>query len=649
MITLAPINNSKIPNARFAQRGETALTQGQISEVNCYAKPRNTQLAYQGYKANIDMFVAATLRNETLSVHSQGADVNFFNTSLPISIGPVIISFKDDITTPTLDAVLSGIKKFSPVSQNSGIAKHKFCFTIQKPTYTMLVKLEPFVKVESPRMLGVCTRVAGIEMAKVLCCVEGYLRTNQYPAFRKEGDAMEMEDVGLGLQKRKVAKWSEESSLMKRLRYTEGVSMTHAIGDQTVKEDGIWIGSISDADVEIPGELNQVVINAKPSKQFNLSNSVFHPRNLPKETGILFPYFDGMNLPDPKFIMSTISNLFFRTLGKDPKASVSLMRRHVGDFATTKSAVALAHLLKGVEISLDSQGQLMVLADKGTYLGFVVIGAGWDIMFGNSWFSPDDADTLQEQIRTVKTHEGSLVEVLGMLREDGIKVDEVECGVDLAVALSKVKFSGEEEEVRERQEAYEEAVNGLDFGTRPVGAAAETILEAVMTIGDVSMSLQKQHVYFPKAAHYHYFTERAAVVWSRFGQAGPSFRIGKTGVGHPITQDMAKDNKEGEIHRKGVKTVMFTKRSFIQAYQDLVAWVGDSFRVYESQDKRAQGYQFGRFSGAQADKFLKGVAGCMQSVKVVMGVKDDGKKKIVAEAEDVDMDVPAPVVTDFTF
>jgi hypothetical protein len=484
-----------------------------------------------------------------------------------------------------------------------------------------------------------------MDAARILNCIELYLRTNTYPAFKNDEDIIALPGSiawNIGAEKRPA--FFTEEHLSKRPRYSAGVTMTHTKGKgkKEEEESGSWFGRESDMDVEYTA-LDSHVFYAKPSPAKDSKASWSAPKDVPSLPGLCFPYFPGMITADKKTLRHIPGRHFLRLFGEEPKPHYLEYRNRCGGFATSESGIIMTHILSGVDISLETQTKLHLLFDGHTYLGFCILGAKWAIQRGGSWVLPKPSDDLHADLKSIVTHETSLTEVTKKLGDMGIT-----CGLDcdacdLAEALSGIDWNSisDEDERKDTQRWFEERVGRLDFGTRATNFGADTVAEALSDIADTSEMLEN-HVHFPPADQYHIFKKREAIALARFGYLVPSFHIEK-GINSVRVSSMHADREKGEGNRKAVTKILVAMKPLAKAVKDFQLFRNHK-QVFQASNERAATYRLHSWSGDPKNRFLERVGTFINSIKESSDVAPGGSRKaeskVVAEEDFVVVDVP---------
>jgi len=191
MLLLSPFSEgSSVADPRFTSRGFPTNRQGPVSDSPIIAIALEHQLAYSGYKDNIDMFLAATALNKTFSIAIPGIDIEekHFTYSYPLDLPRICISFKPSTPVTFVNTSIEKLKKTCEVTRVEGIKNHTKCFLLENPPMSFLNFVKPYILENAPRQAGYCQIHEALQAAKVLAMIDLYLRTNTYPAFKDDED-----------------------------------------------------------------------------------------------------------------------------------------------------------------------------------------------------------------------------------------------------------------------------------------------------------------------------------------------------------------------------------------------------------------------------------------------------------------------------
>jgi hypothetical protein len=644
MLYLTPFNTSGVSNSSFAARGLSKHKPGPISSIHILTIPQVRQIAYDGYEKNIDAFLAATALQKHLNCTNETFDVELskLDITFPLSIPRVVVSFPK-LPANTLTKILEKIEEKSSYEKIQGIAKHPAAYIIHRPTWSMVRQLAPHCQKEIPQIDGSVKVHNAVEMFKVYALIELYLRTNTYPAFKDKRGGKAHVNASTSYPLKRPCDIKDEH-LSKKTTYTT-VSMTHNDG---TKESGLWFGKIADKEVMFTEEafnINNAVFSAKPSPLTSSTASWSTPSNAPSMPGLPFEYFEGMNTGDASFLKTTISRFGLRVLGKENYQS---LRGAVAGFASSKEGQVLAHILMGMTISLEGQGQLHLLFDGQKYVGFVVYGERWQIQVGGTWYIPMRTIDLRNELGKIKTHQSSLAEVELLLRSKGVIPCADMDAVKLAGFLAEVKWSEDKEIRRGEQKKFEDLVGRLEFGKNAVEVGHKSLIEAIRSIVEEDIDLSGNFVHFPMAEDYHYFKKRSAIVLAQFGYKVPSFSIFKDETSFVVKDILGGESDAAKARRKGIPAILIALKPLKYAVPDF-----DKFRkapkICSKSKERASDYRHLQFGGDFKDYIVKSLGDLIEKIKATidadaeLGDEDDEdmereEDKVVVNPDDFDFD-----------
>jgi hypothetical protein len=606
---LTAFNTSGIENTLFASKGLSKMKPGPVSSTPTVTVPQTHQIAYDGYLANIDAFLAATSLQTKVNVNAEYfPQVDLFSTEItfPLPIPRITVSFAK-MPQASLQKIIDAVKTKSSMERMEGINRHPAAYIINNPTWAMIAKLAPYCQDNIPQINGAVQIHHAVQMKAAYAVIELYLRTNTYPAFRDGRTNRASVNAEVNSKKRNVVQ--ELGGIAKKMRYAN-VTMTHkAEPQQGVKEDGFWVGTSSDANVEFESEdvaINEAVFVAKPSPVTSTEASFSTPVNTPNLAGLVFEYFDGMNMPDSSHIRSTMARFALRMLGKEAYLK---FRDSVAGFASSKSGLEIAHIMKGMEISLEAQGQLHLLMDGPRYLGFVVMGARWQIMIGTTWYVPQKASELRSSLRSIKSHQSACDEIRIILKAKGFNTvpDDFDNAMQIAELLGQVVWSENADTRREEQKRLEEACMRLEFGTTPTNVGHVSVMRAIKQCVDDAEDITGNHVHFPLAKDYSAFRHRHGRVLAQFGFKAPSFVISNPLTSIVISEKYAGSSAEAKACRDAVKAIIIAMKPIAEAAADFAKW-RLRLKVTTETKERAGGYRYVVFGKDYKEATLKYIA-----------------------------------------
>jgi hypothetical protein len=177
-----------------------------------------------------------------------------------------------------------------------------------------------------------------------------------------------------------------------------------------------------EVDANIPSRaitLKSVVIVAKPAPFYPSVN--FGPASsVPNESGIVFPYFYQMITPDYQILNDVVFRHFLENLGDTRENFIKGYKRFESATKTwmdSPEGMVFQHIFFGIDLALQTQARLFVVAEHGQYHGFVLIGRGFSIIAQDMEFQPVDAEQLRIEISSMSPHDLALAEIVKMFSE----------------------------------------------------------------------------------------------------------------------------------------------------------------------------------------------------------------------------------------
>jgi len=426
----------------FLARGLNAFTIARISDVGVFARPLEHQLAYDGYKANLECFLTATALQKKVSCTTEHCPFpSGYTITAPIPIPRVVFTLKGPLTEEQ-------VTKFEQAYESSGLLKIKtkaeHTYTLEAPTLDQIRKLKKGSTPRSINLDGYAQISGAYVMLPVLCMMDAFLSTHTYSFRRSDVDpnTESSEPFVPAAEIRNEAMYyrpgHKKASDTKYKDLDEGKRYKWREDD---KEDLTpWLSC------RIPNSMPVLV--AKPSRKPS-KTSWGLPKEVPNKPGLLFPYFQGMLTDDTKGVRAMITSLFFRCLGDEmtnPRDAYLDIKQHIGSVSNTPQGLVLSHILKGMELGMDAQAQTFLLFDKAQYMGFVLLGEEFKVHF-NGWHTPLSADELQAELAQLLTHDSALDALAAALSRcqmlnSSVQLDysreDIDTSDDLCDTLSKV-------------------------------------------------------------------------------------------------------------------------------------------------------------------------------------------------------------------
>lgn len=473
MLFLAKETSKSLPASMAFKQRNLNLAQARVSELVCTAKPTQTQIAYSGYKDNLEAFLFATATQRKVTTEGSVYSIpDSWVPKLPLAYPRVIVRFARQQTPEMIRLFEEKMAEFGTLKV--AVGKGPSSYTIERPTMKILQEILPTVCSPTGAYVdGHAQLNAAKAILPVYRCIDLFLATNtydyklpslEYPANDKGGSVFTapsaQNSIGVLTEfripdsnywrdgfndkgpARKRSRIPDKGG-KKKFHKDEPDDITPALATQAVAED--------------------IVLVAKPSplpSSYNFGS----PEDVPEKHGLVFPYFNGMMASDSAGLRELISDLFFRNLGDSdniPKAAFQDLRSNIGTVANTPEGVQLGHVLYGVKLALETQTILFLLFDGSRYLGFCLLGEHFSILLHGKWHEPLSPDELAEELATMKTHDQTLKDLADRIKRcklssagEGMDIDiELHTCTDVANALSRIEFpEGDDAKGHEKDE-----------------------------------------------------------------------------------------------------------------------------------------------------------------------------------------------------
>jgi hypothetical protein len=367
-------------NAVFLAKQLEQYAPESIDRLGIMGLSRYPEVAYGMYKQHIDGFAYASFVKKTTFVSNDA----FQDVYLPILNIP--------FTTPTLvfspasvlsvDQAHSLLPKLGEGASLKNVGKQQE-FAVPNP---LIGKIAEYIKASTSSYGSGPERVSPLgykAFVKAVSLIEMFLACNTYPAFKDldeevpQGQAMQLYVAG---EKRK-----KDDPKTTILTYWPGEEeSSHVMGNASLlkKRKGMDGSAVPEAEMEVdsatstssPWEVVRIqdpaihgsVLHAKPSGQPSSVN-FGSPGACPALPGLVFPYFKGLIRPDYTTIMKNMVTHFGRLFGssfEDVKKGLSEIRRGVNNLSSTESGMEIAHVMKGIDLALETQTRLFLVFEK---------------------------------------------------------------------------------------------------------------------------------------------------------------------------------------------------------------------------------------------------------------------------------------------
>lgn len=636
MIYIAENATSILPaTAPFTKRDLNGLTVGKMSNLILFGKPREPQLAYAGYRQNIETFCFATATGKKVLVGNEGLPFpESFAVTLTLPFPQVIFKVKVKTTSAQVDKIKGKLQGVVESVQN---AKNDAILTVNKNTIANMRTINQIATPYTMKIDSYAQVKSLTTFIPVYQFVEAFLATNQYPYKKADNGKTQATNYKMNYlfeHRTDVTKWRAGYGDGKLQKVDRGgdVSMEKRKVD-TAEDDDLTPHYDSTVD------LYDSVTVAKPAATKASSNYGL-PKSVPNKGGLLFPYFAGMLSQDTKQLRGLVGELIFRNLGKDPKAAWKEFKEEVGLVANTPEGIVMTHILKGVSLALETQTQLYLLVDKKDYMGFVLLGEEFDIFFGNKWYAPLTAPELLKELSAIMTSDralsklSSLMSGLNITKDDGmpwlITADDIDTPMKLAQALGEAAPTVGEEANEAVRGQMEELVKQISFPGDYLTFKPKDIAESIRLLTCDDAIPGERYIYIPSSGwssclrrDYQVFAAFGSRSFSLFAEQGDEIQFSK--IEEYFKETVEAGNKRKRAHgRFSVQEV--TLAAAMTKWQNMIA--SEMMRMdFTRRESSVKNHVFtidsmGPIVNAMVDAFKAG--------KLVTSAKEERVKKAIA-------------------
>jgi hypothetical protein len=453
----ADASTTNVVTKEFKLKALQNMTIGRLSQIHVLAKPTEPQFAYGGYKNAIEAFVTATITKRKLLTSADEYKLpKDYIPSVPLPLPQLICRFKSSLTEAQIKKI---IEKWQGSIVSPVDGAHGPTYEIMEPTWNMVFTSLPQLAQSQCIRIDKRAQIEELVLLRpVYQFIDGFLATNTYP-YKKEHFKLSDESKGAEKYLGKAVELRSESAFwrsgygktkLQKVAWDEDVAEGRKVDDQ--EEEDLT------PHIDTERQIGNSVFVAKPSP-LPSSTSYGAPTAVPYLGGLVFPYFPGMLLYDLPGIRDLIGRLVFRCLGDETtsaREAYKVLRSKLGSTMNTPQGLIVGHVLKGIELSLDSQTQLFLLFDKTVYLGFCLLGSEFSVWAHGAWREARSADELREDLKVVTTSDQArenLVEVLKGLNTgietaflDDLEVSMISTGSGLLRVLGQLEAAGEIED-----------------------------------------------------------------------------------------------------------------------------------------------------------------------------------------------------------
>jgi hypothetical protein len=574
----------RIPPAQthplFRQRGVEGFAPITAASSSMFGMTSDKQIAYDGYSSNIDIFLAATNRQQRLNTTAEGAKLTPRGDLFPLQLDPVALFLKPKTSHDQMQALVAKFASLQPEIRSAGSTPY---IAIRKMVYKAVPTLMQLSHEPARGAEGAMSLRTYLAVMHVQICITEFLATNTYPAFTSPKDAMDG-DIDETAERRTRL---ELDGVFRRFRREDSdiiQERKRVVREGGGDEAGASLEIDSDADEDTYEDIRTIdvaVAVAKPSPipaTMNYGEVQACPTNLP---GRAFPYFPGMLLSDKTFIRTKVAHLFKRTFGSTHSEitdEYKQWRSYIESYLGSIHAGEMSHILMGIDLALQTQTRLFLVLSSSSYAGFVLFGERWSIFLDTlEWVSAASPGQLGEQIAGLSSHHNALNEIARRLSDVVLTANgtptttksKLERGdIDTALKLF------EELRIRDRSKVGVDVTrffSQLVYATPYRIIGPSSIARALAEMASPSQPLLPgTPLFIPPSLPSEFFADKTYQVLATFGPESFSF-LNSSGasftIAHPQKEETAADYHQDA--KTGKRTILIMRKGFPAAYHDM--------------------------------------------------------------------------------
>lgn len=526
-------NDKTIP--LFSLKGLPNLAPSTITNLNIQGIPLERQVAYTQYACNISSFIFATLTRRTITVSPRPLGYIDHVQALPMDPPSLSFTLTKALSSDQADKLVT---KLGPGASRTQSGKTTIFHAPAIPIPSLAL-----VNTVSTQFFNAgrdAVNPKGMKSYLFLnTVITTFLHVHAYPAFRSEDpesitvfDQLVAGDLGGSYFAKEYTGKDKDGKDVSKIRDLDGFSYTlNEFNKRDREEDDMEDEPTKSAKSSV-GYLSsrghETVFRAKPvtKSQSNIGTV----RDIPKSSGLIFPYFHGMIQPDATFMNSMILRRFYQLLGSThEKCQTNYLeiRHGVNSLASTSRGMEICHILLGIDLALDTQSRCFIIIEKNKYLGFALLGSRYAIFSNTKWFAPTNEETFIAALSRMDPHESAVDDIIQKLEK--LKTSDQYTGMTnrtmfnepstLVDELAKIKLDEvEDEDVRD----LDRYVRNLNYmGTGYLSMNPQMIADMLAALTSTQDIVLTRPTYLPsiKAP----FANRHFKALSRFGPEAPSF------------------------------------------------------------------------------------------------------------------------------
>lgn len=570
-------------HSAFQFRGIGGYTQATPSETHIVGNADIREAAYSGYKDNIDIFVLANNLEKRIRLDNEGRKYTPRGI-VPLPIGPLVFKVNASLklTSDQEDRLLASLGQAR--KEKSGKSTTKF--TVLEVTSATFAKIQSFADEDFGVGADEISMKGGFLAITLLQLIHEFLATNMYSAFREgidETDWARYGEIAMAHERTMPGGAYDSTGLevdvftrvgaFKKARLTaipeegrteEQVAELRELHPTTKNNRGV--GSTL---------LRDMIWTATPKRGDPTTN--YGPAaSCPESSGLVFPYFKGMNAPDALTLKTSITTFFLRCLGEglaDSKKVMQKLRAGTGNLAGTDIGMAIVHILTGIRLTLETQTRLYLVIEDREYRGFILLGYHFSIFDTTRWVPAVSSAQVRSAMQQLNTHSTNLSAVCELL--SGLSVtgaEDIE-EVDASMILSSADLI---REIRRRKiELTEEEEEHANLNLRAIYFGAPYKTATVETITWLLNSLTTDDMPDPQIPQYLYqikgdYSDRVYRYLLCFGPDAP-VPMTQSGGQYSIPQPGKADEIFAPAEGKPLEAIVFYLKAPHVARQD---WAG---------------------------------------------------------------------------
>lgn len=603
--------------SKDAQHMGLNYLKAEVSSVKVMSVLDLVQPRYALFKAFFPAFVWSSVYNKpTLSAGQNFRvsvdDMLAIRSLMPLKPPPVIIAWSDDIPAETFEKVRNTIV----VTETSSGGKPAFEY--RPSSWNEIDKVKGLgANILATANIGFCNIKTFLSCKSIIASLTAAFHAIRYPAFEDHehksgfmiGDfASETIDVDDSDSKDFKADYYTASEF-------EKASAPADFDDLALQNVPLWKISYTN----LPDALPYINIDDASVK-------------LPPGEGLWFPYYAFLNKYDTEQLPSFLRKYMVNSLGTTVDASIASAVDLCADWGVigkTDTGKEISHMVKCLEIALESQARPIAVFRREVYQGTVLKGTGFTLIMNGVMKRPVSELNLHNAIERSDGHAAAIRLIGGKMgnKEQTAQVTKVSSMLE----LRNVLLAGWTKE-RDREEILKAAAY-LNFREKKWSSNLSTVQFALKSIADPNFVMSSAPIdRFPLHHSMLFETDTLACVWSCFGDYAPSFRVPGGATKH-LAEDMTFDVTD----RKGVKQTKKLVRIAVRS-KELVDAIEDLRAVQKEQSiMNPIALPKVRVSSENMDKLYTGKDGTelLGSLREFVGLSASGKSQGKRRAEDL--------------